>query len=127
MSRPNQAAQRRRREAHGRRAEWLAGVWLGLKGYKLLARRARTPKGELDIVARRGPILVFVEVKARRTRGGAIEAVTPAARRRIEHAAHLWAARRRDVEGANWRFDIIAITPGRFPHHLRDAWRPEGE
>ena len=58
---------RRAREAKGRRAEWLAALWLGLKGYRLLARRVQASGGEIDLVMRRGDQLVFVEVKARAT------------------------------------------------------------
>ncbi len=117
--------QRQARETHGRRAERLAEVWLRMKGYRILARRARTPHGEIDVVARKGSILAFVEVKARATQAAAIEAVTPPNQKRIERAARLWAARRQDIDECHWRFDIMAITPGRLPHHLRDAWRPE--
>lgn len=124
MTPPDRLRRRQRREAHGRRAEWIAATWLRCKGYAVLDQRARTPHGEIDIVALRGPILAFVEVKARTTQLGAIEAVTPANRLRIERAAKLWAGRRQKLADKNWRFDIIAVTPGRLPHHLRDAWRP---
>ena len=127
MNDTDQRGERRRRETLGRRAEWIAGVWLQLKGYRLLDRRARTPHGEIDIVALRGPILAFVEVKARATKCAAIEAVTPFNRIRIERAARLWAGRRAQWADRNWRFDIIGVAPGRLPHHLRDAWRPERE
>ena len=127
MSRLDQRQVRQRREAQGRRAEWLAGVWLTLKGYRLLDKRARTPHGEIDIVAQRGAILAFVEVKARATPQAAIEAVTPPNRLRIERAARLWVGRRAQLVDKNWRFDIIAVSPGRLPHHMRDAWRPERE
>lgn len=117
--------QRRTRERRGRRAEALAALWLQMKGYRILARRARTPGGEIDLIARRGKILAFVEVKARARREAALEAVAPTSQRRIENAARLWAAPRRGLDQLNWRFDLIAITPGELPHHLRDAWRPQ--
>jgi putative endonuclease len=116
---------RQERERRGRAAETVAAWWLRLKGYRILDRRARTPLGEIDLVAMRGPILAFVEVKARARRERAQEAITPQLRRRIEDAARLWAGRRRGMELKNWRFDVIAIAPGRLPLHLRDAWRPE--
>ncbi|MBI1340650.1 YraN family protein [bacterium] len=117
--------ERRRLERGGRRAERIAAFWLVLKGYRILASRARTPVGELDLVARRGRLLVFAEVKARPTLEAALSGVTPTSRRRIEQAALLWASRRTDLAGCDWRFDVIAVIPGRPPHHLRDAWRPE--
>lgn len=116
---------RRERERQGRRAENVAALWLQLKGYRILARRARTPGGEIDLIARRGAVLAFVEVKARARRESAIEAVLPGARKRIEDAARVWGAGRRGADQLNWRFDVIAIVPGKLPHHLRDAWRPQ--
>lgn len=117
--------ERRARERAGRRAEAAAALWLQLKGYRILDRRARTPHGEIDLVALRGNILAFVEVKARTRLEAALEAATPEVRRRVERAARLWAGRRRGMESRNWRFDVIAIAPGRLPRHLRDAWRPD--
>lgn len=116
---------RQKFEQAGRRAETIAALWLQLKGYRILDRRARTPVGEIDLVARKGRMLVFTEVKARTTRETAQLAVTPQLRRRIEQAARLWCSRRRDCSNLNWRFDVIAIAPRRPPLHLRDAWRAE--
>src|SRR5437762_972825 len=93
--------QRRAREQAGRRAEASAALWLQLKGYRILDRRARTPHGEIDLVALRGNILAFVEVKARKERQAALEAATPELRRRVERAARMWAGRRRGMEFRN--------------------------
>jgi len=117
--------QRQTRERGGRRAEATAALWLRLKGYRILERRARTPACEIDLVALRGRILAFIEVKARRTEAAAIEAVTPQLRRRLEGAARMWASRKRGLENHLWRFDIVALAPGRLPRHIRDAWRAE--
>lgn len=116
---------RRERERAGRRAEFLAAMWLRLKGYHIVESRAKTPLGEIDIIACRGRILAFVEVKARRTREAAFEAVTQPQRRRVEEAARLWVGRRRRFGAHFWRFDVVAVTPGAWPVHLKDAWRPE--
>ena len=124
-TKPDASGQRRRREQSGRRAETAAALWLQLKGYRVLERRARTPACEIDLVVRKGRTLVFVEVKSRRTIVAAREAVTPGLRRRLEQAAHLWAARRRNVGDLIWRFDMVLLSPGRFPLHVRDAWRAE--
>ena len=89
---------RRRRERAGRNAENAAALWLQIKGYRVLERRARTPACEIDLVVRKGRMLVFVEVmKSRRTIAAAREAVTPELRRRLEQAANIWAGRRRDA------------------------------
>lgn len=116
---------RRTRERRGRRAELLAAVWLWLKGYRIVERRAKTPLGEIDLVACKGRLLVFVEVKARATVDAALEAVTPVQRRRVEEAARLWVGRRSRLSGLSWRFDVVAVAPKALPRHLRDAWRPE--
>jgi putative endonuclease len=118
-------ARRKRSESAGRRAEALAAFMLQLKGYSILARRARTPYGEIDLIARRGRMLVFIEVKARKAYAPAIEAVTPGARKRIEQAARAWVTPRRDLQQQLWRFDIVAVTPRQWPRHIRDAWRAE--
>lgn len=54
--------QRRKAETQGRRGERIAGWWLRLKGWNILDRRVRTPAGEVDLVARKGNLVAFVEV-----------------------------------------------------------------
>lgn len=128
MTRPEKtesARQRRRRERAGRGAEAAAALWLQLKGYRILAQRVRMPACELDIIARKGRMLVFVEVKSRRTIAAAREAVTPDLRRRLEQAAHQWSGRLRNANELLWRFDMMLLAPGRLPLHVRDAWRAE--
>ena len=99
-------------------------MMLMLKGYTILARRARTPSGEIDLIARRKNVVAFVEVKARATETLAVEAVTSKAKARIVRAAELWMAKRPDFQDCDWRFDIVAVIPRHWPKHLRDAWRP---
>lgn len=119
------AERRQVAERRGRRGEALAALSLELKGYRVLVRRLKTRLGEIDLVARRGDVLVFVEVKARPSVQAALDAVTPRARRRIAAAAHFWASRA-DPEGRlGRRYDIIAVRPWRWPVHIRDAWRPD--
>lgn len=115
------AARRRDRERAGRWAERAAMLILSLKGYRILARRARTPRGELDLVARKGRILAFIEVKFRRS--GRSQAVSDRQKRRIRAAAEAWLAGRPGLEPEGIRFDAFLLTrSGRF-HHVRDAWR----
>lgn len=109
----------------GRRGERLAALALQIKGYRILARRARTPRGEIDLIAKRGRVLVFVEVKARPTVERALEAVTQRAWARISASAELWAGRQFLGDDLAWRYDVVAICPGRWPVHLKDAWRPD--
>ena len=103
------------------RAAWL----LRGKGYRVLARRAKHPVGEIDLIAKRGKVLAFVEVKARRSVGEAIHAISPNQRRRIERAAEAFVALRPDLAACDWRFDVV-ILEGRWgwPRHIADAWRP---
>lgn len=128
-------ADRKQAEKRGRRAESLAAYMLMLKGYTILARRARTPAGEIDLIARRRNLVAFVEVKARATPELCVEAVTPTARGRITRAAELWMARRGELGECDWRFDIVGVVPPRsrigwllpfgWPQHFQDSWRPD--
>lgn len=116
----------RGREAHaaGLRAEALAALLLRLKGYSILARRMKTKLGEIDLVARRGRTLVFVEVKARRDLDGAAEALMAEQRGRLARAASLYVAARPALAALDMRFDLVLVAPRRWPRHLADAWRP---
>ena len=109
-------------EKRGRGAETLACSYLRLKGWRILARRARVPGGEVDIVARRGRMLAFVEVKARATEEEAAIALDEWRLRRVVTAAERLAPRyMRD--GDDVRIDAIFIVPGRWPRHLINVWQ----
>lgn len=113
---------RRSAERGGRKAESLAALWLRLKGWRILARRVRTPVGEIDLVARRGRTLAFVEVKARASAGAADLALDDWRLRRVARAAEALIPRYahpRDVT----RIDAVFIVPGRLPRHVEDVWR----
>lgn len=116
---------RRRHERAGRFAELVASLRLWLKGYRLLARRFRTPVGEIDLVMRKGDLVVFVEVKARARRAGALEALGPRQRRRVTRAAMIFLQRHPEHVACRLRFDLVAIAGLRLPLHLEDAWRPD--
>lgn len=94
----------------GRRGEALAARYLEQQGYRILARNARTPYGELDLVALQGDEVVFVEVKARTTLafGWPEEAITPAKAQRLAQAALTWLAEHPE-HGPAWRVDVIAV------------------
>ena len=113
-------AKQKRRAAYGlgHRGETLAAFALRLKGFSILARRYRTPAGEIDLIARRGDLVAIVEVKARPTLTEAMDAVTPYALRRIESAADLWLSRQPDHARLSMRFDLVAILPRRWPVHV---------
>ena len=123
------AENRKRAERRGRRAEMLCVLALRLKGYAIVARRHVSGRGlgagEIDIVARRGSRLAFVEVKARPTLAQAAEAVGRHQRRRLGRAAAAFLARRPELAGLAARFDVMLVAPWRWPRHMIDAWRDE--
>lgn len=123
MSRRGNAAVGRAAYRSGLRAEALAACLLRLKGYRILARRLKTPAGEIDMVVRRGSSLAIVEVKARGT-GDAVEAILPRQQRRLERAAAHFLGRNPQLAGLDLRFDVVLVAPRRLPRHLADAWRP---
>jgi len=106
----------------GLSAESRAAAYLVAKGYRILARRWRTPFGEVDIVARRRRIIVFVEVKARDRLDDAAEAVTDRQQRRIVAAAEAWLARYPQAGAHDIRFDAILVAPLRIPRHVQAAF-----
>ncbi|MEL6202862.1 MAG: YraN family protein [Pseudomonadota bacterium] len=118
------ADQRRRAERRGRRAEILAELALLLRGYRVVARRFKTKAGEVDLIARRGMLILMVEVKARRTLSEAMEAVTPTALRRIEAAGDIWLSRQPDFGQLSIRYDLIAVLPRRWPFHVPSIHTP---
>lgn len=106
----------------GLSAESRAAFFLITKAYRIVARRWKTPFGEIDIVARRRNDLVFVEVKARETLEDAVEAVTDRSKRRIAAAAEMWLARHPQDAQCAIRFDVILMVPGRLPRHIVNAF-----
>jgi putative endonuclease len=106
-------------------AESRAAAYLVAKGYRILARRYRSPVGEADIVARRKGVLIFVEVKARNTLDGAAESLLPRQQRRIAAAASAWLAANPDVANGDIRFDAVLVAPGRIPRHIPAAFETE--
>jgi putative endonuclease len=107
-------------------AESRAAAFLVAKGFRILARRWRSPVGEIDIIARRRSLLVFVEVKARERFDDAAWSVTDRQRLRIAAAAEAWLARYADSRIRDIRFDAILVAPGRIPRHITSAFEAAG-
>ena len=107
----------------GRRGERAALWWLRLKGYRILAQDYRSPAGEIDVVARRGSTLAIIEVKSRDSAAAAAEAITPRQRSRIFGAVRLFLVRHPVHAACAIRFDIMLVTPGRWPRHIVNAWQ----
>ena len=108
---------------HGLRAEIAAASLLLAKGYRILARRYRTPLGEIDLVVRRGRTIAFVEVKARALSADALDSVGRSAEDRIVGAADLWLARHPAASGLDLRYDMVLVVPWRLPRHLPNAFQ----
>lgn len=117
---------RRAAQRHGQWAEALAAWRLRLAGYRVVARNFRVPTGEIDLIVRRGPVLAFVEVKARAHDDLAAAALQPQQQRRIRNAALAFLARRPDLAGLSLRFDVVLVARRRLPRHVCDAWRDSG-
>jgi putative endonuclease len=115
-------AQRRIAFRFGLSAESRAAAYLVAKGYRILARRFRTSHGEIDIVAMRRGVLVFVEVKARDSFDAAAEAIGKRQQNRIIAAAQLWLAAHPEDAMRDMRFDVVLVVPGRLPRHLPAAF-----
>jgi putative endonuclease len=122
MSDGDERLKRRKAWRRGHVSEYLAALFLLAKGYRILAIRHRTRLGEIDIIARKGDLAVFVEVKARRLEKEAIDAVSFSAQKRIRGSSDLWLVRQPDYALLSQRYDIVAILPGRWPRHFMDAF-----
>ena len=107
-------------------AESRAAAFLIAKGFRILARRWRSPVGEIDIIARRRALLIFVEVKARDQLDDAAWSVTDRQRLRIVAAAEAWLARYADDRIRDIRFDAVLIAPRRLPRHIPSAFDTGG-
>ena len=114
---------RAERERRGRRAETLAAWFLRLKGWRILDQRVKTPRGEVDIIARRGRAVAFVEVKWRASGEGLDTAIDAYRLRRVAAAAQAMAHRYARA-GDDMRIDVLLLAPGRFPRHIVNAWQP---
>jgi putative endonuclease len=103
-------------------AESRAAAWLIAHGYRILARRFRSPMGEIDIIAARRYTLIFVEVKARATLDEAALSITPRQKQRIAAAAEIWLANNPVPAIRDMRFDAILVAPGKLPRHIPSAF-----
>ena len=106
----------------GLSAESRAAAYLIAKGHRIVARRWRSPVGEIDIVARRRGTLVFVEVKARERLDDAAEAVILRQQRRIIAAAEAWLAAHPEDANRDIRFDVVLVAPKSLPRHIMAAF-----
>jgi putative endonuclease len=113
-------------ERAGRRGEAWAALFLRAKFYRIVATRVKTPVGEIDLIARRGGSVVFVEVKARSFSHQEADALYAVNRRRIVRAAQLWLTRHPALAEADLRFDVIFLAPFAWPRHIVNAFDATG-
>ncbi|WP_271438745.1 YraN family protein [Pontixanthobacter luteolus] len=110
-------------EQSGRDGERRAAMWLRMKGWSILGQRIKTPLGEIDLIARRGGVVAFIEVKWRKKAVDLDHAIDEYRLRRVasavEAVAHKYAA-----DGEDIRVDVILLAPGAFPRHIVNAWQP---
>lgn len=113
---------RKQAEQRGRLAEYLAACWLLLHGYRLIGKRYKTPFGEIDLIAQRGRLVVFVEVKYRRDWRSVHFSVTPHNQQRIVRAARAFLAHHPAFGQCTMRFDVIFLGKWRWPTHIKQAF-----
>lgn len=122
MNRAKRAtSDRKAAENRGRDGERRAAWWLWLRGWRILDRRVRTPAGEVDLVVRKGPLVVFVEVKTRAKPAELDWAIDERRLARVAAAAELLMPRYAGA-GDDIRVDVILIAPGAPPRHIENAW-----
>ncbi|MEZ5708657.1 MAG: YraN family protein [Blastomonas sp.] len=102
-------------------AEQVAAWWLRLHGWRIVAQRQKTPRGEVDLVARRGRTLAFVEVKLRGKGADLAFAIDEYRLKRVAAAAEILAPRYAD-RAETIRIDVMLLAPWRLPHHLVNVW-----
>lgn len=106
----------------GHVSEYLAALSLMLRGHRILAMRYKVKAGEIDIIARKGDLVSFIEVKARATAQDSIFAVNSLTQQRIRNASLHWLQGQKDAGALSYSYDIIAVRPWRWPQHFRDAF-----
>lgn len=114
---------RQRAEKEGRAGEGRAALWLQVKGWRILDRRRKTPLGEIDLVAKRGNVVAFVEVKWRATAAELDLAIDERRLARVAAAAEA-VAHEYAQDGEDIRIDVLLLAPNVFPRHIVNAWQP---
>ena len=115
-------ATRQKRHRHGLWAELIAALWLMLKAYRIVHWRYKTPVGEIDLIARRGNALAFVEVKLRKTHALAAEAIHITNQQRVVRAAQYYLSTHPQPAHRTIRFDAVLVTWYRAPRHITHAF-----
>ena len=109
----------------GIRAEIIAGLYLTLTGWRVLAWRWKCPLGEIDLVAKNGKVITFIEVKARQNEQSALDSITAHQWSRISNAADIFMSQQRQYADCSWRIDAIIIVPRQWPKRFKNMWDDE--
>lgn len=117
------SVERERAEQRGREGEAEAAMWLAQQGWRILAERVKTPRGEIDLIARKGSLVAFIEVKWRARAAALGEAIDERRLRRVAAAVEA-VAHDYTQPGDDWRIDVILLAPGARPAHIENAWMP---
>jgi putative endonuclease len=113
--------ERQQRYRTGHTAEFVAAAFLMARGHRILARRFKTPVGEIDLITLKGGRVGFVEVKRRATLAECEASITPKLRQRVRRASDQWLARNTKHQSRDLGFDLLFVLPWQLPVHLRDA------
>ena len=116
-------AKREIAERKGREGEAQAAMWLGTQGWRVLAERVKTPLGEIDLIARKGAMVSFVEVKWRKRAADLATAIDERRLARVAAAVEC-VAHEYIQDGDDMRIDVILLAPGSSPRHIVNAWQP---
>lgn len=122
MSERSATKARRKANFKGHFAEYFAASYLILKGYRIANMRYKTNLGEIDIIARKQDLAIFIEVKARANLQKGVDAVSYQSQTRIKNASDLWLAKQKNPHKFSQRYDIIVVRPWRWPVHFLDAF-----
>jgi putative endonuclease len=114
--------ERQKRYRKGVRSERIAAFYLRLKGWRIVAERFKTPLGEIDLIARRGRVLAFIEVKARKDKDTAAEAIHPRNQQRVMRAAQIFLQQHPEYTHATIRFDACLVPWYGWPHYIPEAF-----
>lgn len=110
-------------EQQGRKAEWLAAWWLRLQGWRILAQRVKLKAGEVDLIARKGRTVAFIEVKWRKDASQLGQAIDAYRLRRVARAAEMLSANYAGPED-DLQIDVILMAPRKWPRRIANAWQP---
>ena len=114
---------RQQAERRGRRGENFAAWWLRLRGWRIVGQRVKTPRGEIDLIMRRGRVVAFIEVKWRSTVKQLDQSIDEYRLRRVAAAVEA-VAHKFMREGDTARIDVMLLAPRHLPRHITNAWQP---